>query len=59
MRAYIPIVLAASLLTGGVAACGFTEAGDEARVAISSEGAQAYDKGLANSEWFMCQAASS
>ncbi len=57
MRLYAPIFLAA-MLAGPLAGCGFTEAGDEARVAISNEGAQAYDKGLANSEWFLCQAAS-
>lgn len=49
------IALAAAL---ALSACGFTPQGDLARDLIREKGAQAYDEGLANSLWFMCNAAS-
>ncbi|MGI9507141.1 MAG: hypothetical protein ACR2RE_29215 [Geminicoccaceae bacterium] len=49
------IVLCAALLLGG---CGFTPEGTIAREFVKTGGAQAYDEGLANAEWFVCQAAS-
>ena len=58
MRASIPILLIASLLAGPLAGCGFTAAGEQAREAIATEGAQAYDEGLVTAEFFVCQAAS-
>ena len=57
MRAHIPIVLAAAAAFF-LSACGFTGVGEQARQAVATEGARVYDEGLANSEWFMCQAAS-
>jgi hypothetical protein len=61
MSAAIPIfrpraaaILAAFLLAG----CGLTPEGDLARDFVKTEGAQAYDEGLANGEWFVCRAAS-
>ena len=54
---YIPIVLAAAAAFF-LAGCGFTGAGDQARQAIVTEGAKAYDEGLKNAELFVCQAAS-
>lgn len=50
------IVLACLSVTLG--ACGFTGFGDTARDAVTVKGAQAMDEGLANAEWFMCNAAS-
>ena len=44
----------AALLAG----CGFTPQGDAVRDAVKARGAQAYDEGLENAEWFICQAAS-
>ena len=41
-----------------LAGCGFTPQGDAARAAIREGGAQAFDEGLVNAEWFICQAAS-
>ena len=41
-----------------VAGCGFTPQGDFVRNAVSEQGAQAFDAGLVNAEWFICQAAS-
>ena len=41
-----------------LAACGFTDAGTRARDFAASEGARAYDEGLANAEFFICRAAS-
>lgn len=49
-----PIIAAAVLLAG----CGFTPQGDAVRAAVKDAGAQAFDEGLANSEFFLCQAAS-
>ena len=48
------IILASLLL----ASCGFTPQGDLVRGVVREKGAQAYDEGLANSLWFMCNAAS-
>lgn len=47
-------ILAPLLLAG----CGFTPQGDFARGAVRDYGAQAYDAGLENAEWFLCHAAS-
>ncbi len=41
-----------------LAACGFTDTGNRARDFAVSEGARAYDAGLANAEFFLCRAAS-
>ena len=41
-----------------LAGCGLTPEGDAARAAIAEKGAQVYDEGLANAEWFLCNAAS-
>jgi len=41
-----------------VAGCGFTQEGDFARIAVKEYGAQAYDEGLENAEWFICNAVS-
>lgn len=41
-----------------LAGCGFTPQGDLVRDAIRDKGAQAYDEGLENSLWFICNAAS-
>ena len=41
-----------------LSACGMTPQGDFVRGAIKERGADAYDAGLENSEWFMCDAAS-
>ena len=51
-------VAAAAGLAVLLAACGFTEAGGLARGFVASEGARAYDEGLANAEFFLCRAAS-
>lgn len=50
---YAIVALALSL-----SACGFTPEGDVTRAAVKDKGAQAYDEGLANSLWFLCNAAS-
>jgi hypothetical protein len=39
-------------------ACGFTPEGQAVREAIAVKGAAAFDAGLENAEWFICQAAS-
>lgn len=41
-----------------LAACGLTDTGTRARDVAVSEGARAYDEGLANAEFFICRAAS-
>lgn len=38
--------------------CGFTAQGDFARETVRVKGAQAYDEGIENAEWFLCNAAS-
>ena len=50
----------AFLITGllALAGCGFTAQGDFVRGAIKEQGAQAFDEGLANAEFFICKAAS-
>jgi predicted small secreted protein len=48
------VVLIALSLSG----CGFTAQGDFARDVVRDKGAQAYDEGLMNSIWFICNAAS-
>ena len=41
-----------------VAGCGQTSLGDQVRDTLRQQGALAMDRGLANSEWFVCEAAS-
>ena len=41
-----------------VAGCGQTSVGDQFRDVLKQRGARVLDEGLANSEWFMCEAAS-
>ncbi len=48
-------MVGAALLLAG---CGLTSEGQALRDAVSTKGAAAYDAGLANAEWFICQAAS-
>ena len=48
----------ALLLCLFLGACGFTPFGDTIRSAVKDYGAQAYDEGLINSEFFICKAAS-
>lgn len=52
---YVALMLACSVL---LSACGQTSQGDLVRDAIQKRGADAYDAGLENSEWFICEAAS-
>ncbi|KKM60281.1 hypothetical protein LCGC14_1543440 [marine sediment metagenome] len=54
MTRWIPIAIAVLVLAG----CGFTSQGDAIRDFVKVEGAQAYDEGLSNSEFFICKAAS-
>ena len=49
------IALASALALAG---CGITPQGDLVRDVLRERGAQAYDEGLANSLWFVCNAAS-
>lgn len=51
----LTIAIAAALALAG---CGFTPQGDLARDIVREKGAQAYDEGLENSIWFLCNAAS-
>ena len=53
MKALIALGLLVTL-----SACGFTPQGEAFRQGVAVQGAQAYDEGLVNSEFFMCQAAS-
>lgn len=46
------------LLPLALAACGFTPQGTAVREFVKVEGAKAYDEGLINAEWFICNAAS-
>ena len=48
------LVIAALALSG----CGLTQTGDFVRSGAVTQGAKAYDEGVANAEWFLCQAAS-
>lgn len=48
-------ILAAGLV---LSACGLTDTGDAIRQGVAVRGAQAYDEGLVNAEWFLCNAAS-
>lgn len=45
-------------LTLAIAGCGFTPEGDAVKALVADKGAQAYDEGLANAEYFICYAAS-
>ena len=49
------VLLTAVLFLGG---CGFTPFGDSVRSAVKDYGAQAYDEGLENSEFYICKVAS-
>lgn len=51
-------LLCASAIALALGGCGFTGTGDSVRQGVATKGAQAYDEGLANAEWFICQAAS-
>jgi hypothetical protein len=53
MRIWIPITLLFLLSN-----CGFTSQGNLIRDVTEARGAQAYDEGLVNAEWFLCEAAS-
>ena len=46
------------LLVLFLSGCGFTPFGDTIRSAVKNYGAQAYDEGLENSEFYICKAAS-
>ena len=46
------------VLLFALSACGFTPQGDLVRSTIKDKGAQAYDEGIENAEWFLCNAAS-
>lgn len=48
------VIMAAFFVSG----CGFTGTGDTFRQGAATRGAAAYDEGLVNAEWFMCNAAS-
>lgn len=52
------LLFAVIFLALSVSACGFTPQGDMLRGVVRDKGAQAYDEGLANSVWFLCNAAS-
>lgn len=54
MLRFVLVLTAAITLS----ACGFTPQGDAVRGAVKDYGAQAYDAGLENAEWFLCSAAS-
>ena len=41
-----------------LSACAFTSTGQQVRQGVKTYGAQAYDEGLQNAEWFICVAAS-
>ena len=56
MKMRVPAIAIASTLF--LASCGFTPQGDAIRQGVATYGAQAYDEGLQNAEWFMCNAAS-
>lgn len=51
----LPLALAASLILAG---CGLTREGTFVSDAVKVKGAQVYDAGLDNAEFFICQAAS-
>ena len=42
----------------GLSSCGFTATGDTVADFVKKYGAQAYDRGLVHSEFFICRAAS-
>ncbi len=49
------LIIAVAVVLAG---CGFTPQGDLVRNAISEQGAQAFDAGLVNAEFFFCRATS-
>ena len=55
LKSRAPLVLAAAVALGGR---GLTHYGDAARSAVADYGARAMDEGLANAEFFVCEAAS-
>ena len=54
----VPTRLVMTGLALMLAGCGLTDTGTRARDFVASEGARAYDEGLANAEFFICRAAS-
>ena len=48
-------IIGLTLLLGG---CGFTQTGDFLTAVAKSKGAQAYDKGITNAEYYLCVVAS-
>jgi hypothetical protein len=46
------------ILCAGLAGCGLTAQGDLVRSAVDEKGGEVMDEGLANAEWFICNAAS-
>lgn len=55
MGRLIGIIVAAALLLGS---CGLTPQGDLIRDLVKDKGAQVFDEGLTNAEWFVCESAS-
>ena len=53
--AYLVIVIGVALF---VSSCGFTPQGEAMRKAIKEYGADAYDEGLKNAEWWICEGSS-
>ncbi len=49
------VLLVAAL---ALANCGLTPQGDFIRGLVEDKGAQVFDEGLSNAEWFVCEAAS-
>jgi hypothetical protein len=52
---HLAAVAFTALLLG---ACGFTGTGDAIRAVVKERGAQAFDEGLKNAEWYICKGAS-
>ena len=58
MKEVISVKMTAVVVTLFLGGCGFTPFGDSIRSAVKNYGAQAYDEGLENSEFYICKAAS-
>ncbi len=56
--ALLPLLPPLLIVLPLLGACGFTAEGDLARAAVAAKGAEAYDAGLDNATWFICNAAS-
>lgn len=52
------IVTCCALFLVSLGGCGATPQGDAVRAAVKSYGSQAFDEGLENAEWFICDGAS-